>query len=197
PQPPSFVRRAAEALVLRELPRFVATPLSPKGRWCPRNRGNSGGGVGLERQCDAGPGANRGTPTAAEGKRYARGHGGGSRGLVFVVARRKRHSYRAADGSRASSAQRQRDAGPRAHSRCVRAAEAATQEAQGCEQKYLQESFHAHAPFREKEPSRSRHHHRRRPRSRGRDRLPSSFLRGGDLAYMAFNLRAGGSRPIG
>src|SRR5438477_172448 len=50
---------------------------------------------------------------------------------------------------------RQRDARPGAHSRCVCPAEAATQEAQGCEQKYLQRSFHAHAPFRENGPSRS------------------------------------------
>src|SRR3989475_5057094 len=146
------------ALVLHEpeLPRFVDSPCPRK--WIGVHETGSApvAGVGLERQCDARPGANRGTATTAEGNRYPRAHRGGCRGIVVVVAvapaRRKRHSYRAADGHRAST-RRQRDAGPGAHSGYVRPAEAATQEAQGCNQKYLKGSFHTHAPFRENEPS--------------------------------------------
>src|SRR5207244_11119411 len=104
---------------------------------------------------------NRGTPPTAAGNRSPRAHRGGCRGIVVVVAvapaRRKRHSYRAADGHRAST-RRQRDTGPGAHSGYVRPAEAATQEAQGCNQKYLQGSFHTLAPFQANEPSRFRHH---------------------------------------
>ena len=86
---------APAALVPHEpkLPRFVDSP-APKGVGVHETGSAPVAGVGLERQCDACPGANRGTATTAEGKRYARAHRDGCRGIVVVAvapARRKRH----------------------------------------------------------------------------------------------------------
>src|SRR5439155_12980595 len=66
-----FVRRAAlRVLHEPELPRFVDSPCPRK--WIGVHETGSApvAGVGLERQCDARPGANRGTATTAEGNRY-------------------------------------------------------------------------------------------------------------------------------